>query len=661
MTGETDGLRGEILETLRRAAAIARRVAPPGGPVDRAIDAAGAAAGRIGPDVYVIGGEGHGKSTLVNALLNVRPVPVSSNYPGTAAPVVVSWSPSARPDYAVRLRGGRGPVGGLDAAGFAEYLLQEKNPDNAKGVELGEIRVDDPALRSGARLVDLPGVAGVSDAVAAETATFLGGRFGIAVAVLRARQIAPLLDLLRGLPPGALEVQVVVCNLDTGELDVEDVRTEVRRWSEAIAGALSVAAPGLGPERVFALHLPSIRGLRPADNRRVTDPAHDQEIERFAARVRPFLDGSDRRVRLADAARQAAAAVALVGERYEALAATARGLITRRPDALASARATVDHVEARARECWRASLSEPGRASWRAACAAAALDAVETARGRIAAEAAPPAPRSTPQGSSSSPPPTPRLSTTASWRAGTGRAGLPGGFWPEAVKEYTRELHVAYEAALAEADCILPVDPGDGDGPGPSAVRFDSLMPFQPTSAEFCGFGEFFDDRKTAHRTIEHVEAQLRLADGRAGGPEDRRFAQGLDRVVEAYQARLDARLARLRDTVMRPEGWLGELSRAEDEARSHASTLAQDARRLAQLAPQAATAEEGAPDPRLAAGGGGARSASSNRSRRPSLPAPPRRGQTPIWVTPRTRAKFRPLAATADQHHMACSARSRR
>jgi ribosome biogenesis GTPase A len=110
-----------------------------------------------------------GKSTLLNALVGHSVLPTAV-VPVTAVPTVIRHG--ERIAARVRLQGGDSwnkiP---LDAV--ADYVTEQKNPENAKGVTGVEIFVPSPLLQSGLCLVDTPGLGSVFPANTAATHAFI--------------------------------------------------------------------------------------------------------------------------------------------------------------------------------------------------------------------------------------------------------------------------------------------------------------------------------------------------------------------------------------------------------------------------------------------------------------------------------------------------------
>jgi Dynamin family len=116
--------------------------------------------------VACVGEFKRGKSTLINALLDL-PVLPTGVIPVTSVPTVVRHGdPGARVRQDGRWRS-------IDHDDLADYVSQERNPGNAKRVIGVEVFVPHPLLRDGLCLVDTPGLGSVFDANTSSTLDFL--------------------------------------------------------------------------------------------------------------------------------------------------------------------------------------------------------------------------------------------------------------------------------------------------------------------------------------------------------------------------------------------------------------------------------------------------------------------------------------------------------
>jgi hypothetical protein len=200
----------------------------------------------------IVGPEGAGKSSLVNALVQAAVSPVEEQEAGTAVAVTVSWGPA--PAYAVIDRAGRRAV---DAETFRRSVLQQHNEDNTLRLSGAHVQLPATLLADGLILLDLPGTAGYAHRVREQTANALAG-VRRAVLVVRNRSYGPALRLLEQWRD-RLRVEAVVSNwdLDFWLLDPGTLNARIAAQRDLIRRHLELDLPD---ERIFVLHLPSIDG-----------------------------------------------------------------------------------------------------------------------------------------------------------------------------------------------------------------------------------------------------------------------------------------------------------------------------------------------------------------------------------------------------------------
>lgn len=138
--------------------------------------------------ISVLGTQGSGKSSLLNALVFgnvVLPVDVDET---TCIPTVVRYSDSDELKAFAVLEDGKTVPVECSEEGLAEYVHQAKNPGNAKKIKHLEIRIKHELLQSGVCLVDLPGVGSVTAANQRTTEDYL-------------KQSTAAMFMLRSVPP----------------------------------------------------------------------------------------------------------------------------------------------------------------------------------------------------------------------------------------------------------------------------------------------------------------------------------------------------------------------------------------------------------------------------------------------------------------------------
>ena len=118
--------------------------------------------------VACIGQFKRGKSTLINALIGAPILPVGF-IPVTAVPTVIRFGERER----ARVRGRDGSWREIAVPDLGEYVSEEHNPENAKGIAGVEVFVPSPLLASGMCLVDTPGLGSVFTGNTAATEAFI--------------------------------------------------------------------------------------------------------------------------------------------------------------------------------------------------------------------------------------------------------------------------------------------------------------------------------------------------------------------------------------------------------------------------------------------------------------------------------------------------------
>jgi len=118
--------------------------------------------------VACIGQFKRGKSTLINALIGEPILPVGFT-PVTAVPTVIRYGEQRR----ARVHGRDRSWQEIAVADLKQYVSEEHNPENTKGVEGAEVFVPSPLLASGMCLVDTPGLGSAFGGNTAATQAFI--------------------------------------------------------------------------------------------------------------------------------------------------------------------------------------------------------------------------------------------------------------------------------------------------------------------------------------------------------------------------------------------------------------------------------------------------------------------------------------------------------
>jgi GTP-binding protein EngB required for normal cell division len=118
--------------------------------------------------VACVGQFKRGKSTLLNALAGHEVVPTGF-IPVTAVPTVIRFGDKLH----ARIRMTDGSWQDIPMSDLKEYVTEELNPENKKGVDGAEVFVPSPLLSSGMCFVDTPGLGSVFTGNSATTRAFI--------------------------------------------------------------------------------------------------------------------------------------------------------------------------------------------------------------------------------------------------------------------------------------------------------------------------------------------------------------------------------------------------------------------------------------------------------------------------------------------------------
>jgi GTP-binding protein EngB required for normal cell division len=118
--------------------------------------------------VACVGQFKRGKSSLVNALVGYEVVP-TGYIPVTAVPTVIRFGDKLR----ARVRMRDGAWRDVAVADLKEYVTEERNPENRKGVDGAEVFVPSALLSSGMCFVDTPGLGSVFTGNSVTTQAFI--------------------------------------------------------------------------------------------------------------------------------------------------------------------------------------------------------------------------------------------------------------------------------------------------------------------------------------------------------------------------------------------------------------------------------------------------------------------------------------------------------
>jgi ribosome biogenesis GTPase A len=118
--------------------------------------------------VTCVGQFKRGKSTLINALIGC-PVLPTGFIPVTAVPTVIRFGDRLR----ARIRTREGSWNDIPVSELKQYVTEELNPENHKGVQGAEAFIPSPLLSTGMCFVDTPGLGSVFTGNTAATQAFI--------------------------------------------------------------------------------------------------------------------------------------------------------------------------------------------------------------------------------------------------------------------------------------------------------------------------------------------------------------------------------------------------------------------------------------------------------------------------------------------------------
>jgi len=287
-----DKRRKQILHVLNQAQQFAESLGALQDHITQLLKVANASIDQKRLNLVVIGAEGHGKSTLINSITGQVLTPQSEQHPGTVAPLFLEFSPHEMPVFAVKL----GDKDDLKVCKtleeFCDFVLQKNNRDNHKKVLWGRISCNHPILAQGLRLVDMPGVEGVSPAIALEAQQFIKKQAHAVVAVARDRGYGSLARVVDNFSTDTLVVHALISNwsLDywIGKSE-EEVANFIHNQASLMPDYIQREGSeiDISSDKIFVLHLPSFCQLQRSLPPQVTSAAHQREAEAF---IKTFWD-----------------------------------------------------------------------------------------------------------------------------------------------------------------------------------------------------------------------------------------------------------------------------------------------------------------------------------------------------------------------------------
>ena len=263
--------------------------------------------------VACVGQFKRGKSTLLNALIG-GPILPSGVVPVTAVPTIVRFG--ERLGARVRLRSGEWTD--IAAADIEEYVSEERNPENSKGVAGLEVFVPSPLLAEGMCFVDTPGLGSVFAGNTAATHAFLPHIDAAIVVIGTDPPIAG--DELALVESVAKEIPDIVFVLNKADRVTQPERDAAVSFArQVLENRLQRPVPAIfetsaleqldrgGSQREWALLVNALEQLVQRSGRQLVRDAADRSVRRLSGQLlvvvkeerdaltRPF-DESERRI-----------------------------------------------------------------------------------------------------------------------------------------------------------------------------------------------------------------------------------------------------------------------------------------------------------------------------------------------------------------------------
>jgi len=232
-----------------------------------------------------------GKSTLINALIGEPILPVGF-IPVTAVPTVIRYGAYKK----ARIQFRDGAWQEIDAKDLNQYVSEEHNPENAKGVGGAEVFVPSALLSTGMCLVDTPGLGSVFTGNTAATRAFIPHIDAALVVVGADPPLAG--EELALVEAVGRQVQNLIVVLNKADRATEAERAAAVRFTQqvlekrlrrAVGPVFEVSATDClenrRPERDWRKLLAALEHLVQGSSRQLIQEACDRGVQRLSERV----------------------------------------------------------------------------------------------------------------------------------------------------------------------------------------------------------------------------------------------------------------------------------------------------------------------------------------------------------------------------------------
>ena len=236
-----------------------------------------------------------GKSTLINALVGEGILPVGF-VPVTAVPTVIRYG--AHKKARIQFRDGAWQE--IDASDLEQYVSEEHNPENAKGVGGAEVFVPSALLSTGMCLVDTPGLGSVFTSNTAATQAFIPHIDAALVVVGADPPLAG--EELALVEAVGREVQNLILVLNKADRATEAEKAAAVRFTQQVLGkrlrrsvgpVFEVSAAerleNRGPERDWGKLLGALDQLVQGSGRQLIQAACERGVQRLSEQLMAII------------------------------------------------------------------------------------------------------------------------------------------------------------------------------------------------------------------------------------------------------------------------------------------------------------------------------------------------------------------------------------
>jgi GTPase Era involved in 16S rRNA processing len=236
-----------------------------------------------------------GKSTLINALIGESVLPVGF-IPVTAVPTVIRYGAHKK----ARIQFREGAWQQIDAADLDQYVSEEYNPENTKGVVGAEVFVPSRLLSTGMCLVDTPGLGSVFMGNTAATQAFIPHIDAALVVVGADPPLAG--EELTLVEAVGRQVQNLILVLNKADRATEPEKAAAVRFTQqvlekrlrnCVGPVFEVSAAerleNRGPERDWGKLLAALEHLIQGSSRQLIQEACDRGVERLSEQLLAIL------------------------------------------------------------------------------------------------------------------------------------------------------------------------------------------------------------------------------------------------------------------------------------------------------------------------------------------------------------------------------------